>query len=191
MAGSSTADAAFYFDLGDPQSWLVAERILQTLEFPCEWVPVLGLNREWEGARCAEELASRREDVERAALDRGLLPVRWPAAFPFDSERAQLVATYAKAIGRAVPYALAAFRQAFAGARSLEDEDALLIAGAACEMHPAATLTGARTKATRRALDEATAQAVARGAVSTPAIWAHGRMFHGDAGLDEAYRHTP
>ncbi len=39
----------------------------------------------------------------------------WPADFPFDSELAMLVATYAKSIGRVVPFAQAAFRQAFAG----------------------------------------------------------------------------
>ena len=48
-------------------------------------------------------------------------------------------ATYAKQIGRTVPFALAAFRQAFAGGRAL-DADTVLIAAAACEMHPAAVL---------------------------------------------------
>ena len=53
-----------------------------------------------------------------------------------------LAATYAKRIGRAVAFSLAAFRQAFAGGRDLGDEDTVLIAGAACEMHPTALLKG-------------------------------------------------
>ena len=53
-----------------------------------------------------------------------------------------LVATYAKRIGRAVAFSLAAFRQAFAGGRDLGDESTVLIAAAACEMHPTAVLKG-------------------------------------------------
>ncbi len=49
-------------------------------------------------------------------------------------------------IGRAVPFAQAAFRQAFAGGHSLEDSDFVLIAAAACEMHPAAVLRGAELR---------------------------------------------
>ena len=47
-----------------------------------------------------------------------------------------LAATYAKQFGRAVAFSLAAFRQAFAGGRDLGDEITVLIAAAACEMHP-------------------------------------------------------
>ncbi len=53
-----------------------------------------------------------------------------------------LVATYAKSIGRVVPFAQAAFRQAFAGGHSLADTNNVLIAAAACEMHPNAVLKG-------------------------------------------------
>ena len=31
---------AFYFDLGSPESYLVAERILTTLPVACEWIPI-------------------------------------------------------------------------------------------------------------------------------------------------------
>jgi 2-hydroxychromene-2-carboxylate isomerase len=171
VEGAPAVAGAFYFDLADPYSWLAAERVLQTLGFAAEWTPVLGMASAASGARCAEEVAAIREDVERQAAAQGLLAVRWPEPWPFESEQAQLVATYAKSIGRAVPYALAAFRQAFAGGRSLDDEDTLLIAGAACEMAPRATLTGAATKGTRRALDEATALARERGVRSVPAVW--------------------
>ena len=71
-----------------------------------------------------------------------LQPIRWPDPFPFDSTLAMQVATYAASIGRTVPFAQAAFRQAFAGGHSLEDADFVLIAAAACEMHPAAVLRG-------------------------------------------------
>ncbi len=91
--------------------------------------------------RREQEIA--REEIERARTELGLQPLRWPEPFPFDSALAMRVATYAKSIGRAVPFAQAAFRQAFAGGpRSCEDPDNVLIAAAACEMHPAAVLRG-------------------------------------------------
>ena len=68
--------------------------------------------------RCAEEDAAYREDVERQAAAQGLQPVRWPDAFPFDSAFAQRAATFAKGSGKTVAFALAAFRQAFAGGRT-------------------------------------------------------------------------
>jgi len=150
MAGSSTA-RAFRYDLGDPRAYVEAER-LRTEDPSVEWVPVLAP----PAYRCAEELAAVREDVERRAAQLGLQPVRWPDPFPFDSSRAMLAATYAKQIGRAVAFSLAAFRQAFAAGRPL-DEDTILLAGAACEMHPRAILTALGTRGVRDALARATA----------------------------------
>src|SRR4051812_17310468 len=111
MAGSSTAERVFYLDLASPWSWLAAERVLQAVEQPCEWVP---LDLAYEPAfRCAEEEASLREDVERAAAAQGLPAVRWPDPFPFDGSLAARAAWYAKGGGKTVGFALAALRQAF------------------------------------------------------------------------------
>lgn len=152
MAGSSTVSRTFFFDLADPLAYLEAER-LRVEDPSVEWVPVLAP----PAFRCAEEVASLREDVERGAAELGLQPVRWPEPFPFDSERAMLAATYAKQIGRAVAFSLAAFRQAYAAGRPLDDVDNVLIAAAACEMHPRAVLKALETQSVRAALDEATA----------------------------------
>ena len=156
MAGSSTASRTFFFDLADPAAYLEAER-LRAEDPAVEWVPVLAP----PAFRCAEEVDSLREDVERGAAALALQPVRWPEPFPFDSERAMLAATYAKQIGRAVAFSLAAFRQAYAAGRSLEDLDNVLIAAAACEMHPRAVLKAIESKTVREALDEATSRAAA------------------------------
>jgi 2-hydroxychromene-2-carboxylate isomerase len=150
MAGSSTADRVFRYDLADPLAYLEAER-LRTEDPSVEWVPVLAP----PAFRCAEEAAAVREDVERGAATMGLQPVRWPDPFPFDSERAMLAATYAKQIGRAVAFSLAAFRQAFAAGRALDADDNILIAAAACEMHPRAVLKALETRGVREALEEA------------------------------------
>ena len=74
-----------------------------------------------------------------------------------------LVATYAKQTGRVVAYSLAAFRQAFAAGRDLDDRDSVLIAAAAAEMHPAAVVKSAELRGTRARLAEATEAARTRG----------------------------
>ena len=175
---------AFYFDLSSPESWLAAERVLRVVPSPCEWIPV---SMPFEGGfRCAEEETIFRAEIEREAAARGLQDVRWPAAFPFDSSFAQRAAMYAKGGGKVVGFALAAYRQAFAGGRDLADPENVMIAAAAVEIHPRALLVGAETAGTRRRLEEATAQARERGVVSVPAVWAGGEVFHGDAALEAA-----
>jgi 2-hydroxychromene-2-carboxylate isomerase len=96
-----------------------------------------------------------------------------------------LAATYAKRIGRAVAFSLAAFRQAFAGGRDLGNRDTVLIAGAACEMHPTALLKGIALRSVGTALEEAGARARAAGVSSLPAIQVGDQVFEGE-GLIEA-----
>ena len=131
-----------------------------------------------------------RELVEQRARALGIQEVRWPEPFPFDSAFAMRVATYAQQIGRTVPFAQAAFRQAYAGGRSLGEPDNVLIAAAACEMHPAAVLRAGDMRSVAAALARTTAQAAMEGVRELPAIvlpegW--GRV--GEA--DGALRRTP
>ena len=166
---------AFYFDLASPEAYLSAERILQTMPVAVEWVPV--------------RIAAAPVDVDRleaTARERGLQPLRWPEPFPFDSTFAMRVATFAKQVGRTVAFALAAFRQAYAGGRSLALADNVLVAASACEMHPAAILKAVDTRLVAGALDRATALAAERGVRATPAVWTPGEVFHGDASLEAA-----
>ena len=138
--------------------------------------------------RCAAEREALMEDVERRAAELGLQPLRWPQPFPFDSALAMRVATYARSIGRAVPFAQAAFRQAFAGGRALDSEDAVVIAAAACEMHPAAVLKGAALRSTAEELARATAEAAAAGVRDVPAVRVGSQVFHGERELAAAAR---
>lgn len=193
MAGSSTADApAFYFDLFSPEAYLASERVLQELP-GTEWIPIsaAALPRAdgLDGFRCETDREAFFDRIARVAERRGLQSLRWPDPFPFDSAFAMRVATYAKQIGRTVPFAQAAFRQAFAGGRDLSVPDNVLIAAAACEMHPAAVTKAAGLRSIAARLEEATALAAARGVHDAPAMWlAGGRVFHGDEGIDGAVR---
>ena len=125
-------------------------------------------------------------EIERLAAARGMQPLRWPAGWPAEVELALRVATYAKQIGRGVAFSLAAFRQAFAAGRDLSTPDGVVIAAAACEMHPTAVLRSAETRGVREALAAATEEARAAGATRVPALRVGDEVFHGDEGLEAA-----
>jgi len=191
----SSPAAAFYFDLASPLAYLAAERVLHVFSggrarANVEWRPVLA--RELAGAetygafRCREEEDVFRCEIDRRARELELQPVRWPEPFPFDSSLAMRVATYASSIGRAVPFAQAAFRQAFAGGHSLEDPDFVLIAAAACEMHPTAVLRAAELGSVSRRLAAATAAAAGAGVTDVPAVVVGKDVFLGERALERA-----
>jgi len=189
MAGADPEQPTFYYDLSSPEAYLSAERCADVLGTVPEWQPVRlsGLRAGEVGPfRCAAEVDAYREDIERRAVLAGIQPLRWPDPFPPDAEWAMLVATYAKQIGRAVAFSLAAFRQAFAGGRDLGDRDNVLIAAAACEMHPAALVKGAGLGSIAARLDEATKAAAAAGVLDVPAVLVGDRVFHGDRELEKA-----
>jgi 2-hydroxychromene-2-carboxylate isomerase len=140
----------------------------------------------FEGFRCAQEADAFRGEVERRARALELQPIRWPQAFPFDSSLAMRVATYAASIGRTVPFAQAAFRQAFAGGHSLEEESFVLIAAAACEMHPAAVLRGAQLGSVRERLTNTTSEAANAGITDVPAVLVGAEAFIGEGALEQA-----
>jgi 2-hydroxychromene-2-carboxylate isomerase len=182
-AASSAATGeqpVFYYDLGDPECYLSAERIMSALPVAPEWEPVL-----------AAEIGlidphPDRAQIEQRAGELGLQPFSWPQRWPPDTRQAMLAATYAKRIGRAVAFSLAAFRQAFAGGRDLGDEDTVLIAGAACEMHPSALLKGLALRSVTDALTGAVDRARLAGVSSLPAIQVQGTVLEGAGAIEEA-----
>ena len=185
-----SAPASFYFDLASPLAYLAAERVLHVLPGPAEWQPVLAAElpgaETFEAFRCEQERDIFRADLARRAHALGLQPLRWPDPFPFDSFLAMRVATYAKSIGRLVPFAQAAFRQAYAGGHSLADPDYVLIAAAACEMHPSAVLRGAEMRSVASALEDSTAAAAALGVSEIPALLLGRLVFAGERALEDA-----
>jgi 2-hydroxychromene-2-carboxylate isomerase len=186
--------AAFYFDLGSPLAYFAAEQVLHTMPVATEWQPVLA--RELPGAesfeafRCRDDEEIFRLELARRADELGLQELRWPEPFPFDSSFAMRAATYAKSIGRVVPFAQAAFRQAFAGGRALDQADNVLIAAAACEMHPSAVLKGAELRSVGEQLSAATTAAATLGVGDVPAVRVGERVFQGERSLEEAAAYT-
>jgi 2-hydroxychromene-2-carboxylate isomerase len=185
-----SASASFYFDLQSPLAYLAAERVLHVLPGPAEWQPVLERElsggEDYDALRCEREREVFRGELGRRARELELQPLRWPEPFPFDSEPAMRAATYAKSIGRVVPFAQAAFRQAFAGGRDLSQSDNVLIAAAACEMHPAALLSGMQLRSVATQLATATGAAARAGVRAVPAIVVEGAVFEGERAIEQA-----
>ena len=96
--------------------------------------------------------------------------MKWPDPWPGNTLFAMRAATFATQIGKAVSFAQAAFRQAFAGGKDLTDPDNVLIAAAACELHPNALVKAVETQGVKDALRSATDEAAARGVIGVPTV---------------------
>jgi 2-hydroxychromene-2-carboxylate isomerase len=190
----SSRRCVFYFDLGSPYAYLAAERISglftdAELEQP-EWQPILlgGLFQRFgrdswaNGPGRAEGIA----EVERRAASYGLPPLVWPDPWPGNYLFAMRAATFAKQTGRTVSFALAGFRQSFAAGRDLADPENVLVAAAACELHPNALIKAAETRAVKDALREATDRAAELGVIGVPSLRVGDEVFWGDDRLEEA-----
>jgi 2-hydroxychromene-2-carboxylate isomerase len=174
------AQPVFYYDLGSPGCYLVGERVMGELPVVPEWEPVHGVDLG------LTEPHPDPAELAQAIADQGLQPLRLPARWPPDTERAMLAATFAKHIGRAVAFSLAAFRQAFAGGRDLSDEGTVLIAAAACEMHPTAVIKGMTLRSVTDGLHGAGERARAAGVEALPALQVGDEVFCGPCALDGA-----
>jgi 2-hydroxychromene-2-carboxylate isomerase len=190
----SAGRATFYFDLGSPYAYLTAERISglftdAELEQP-EWQPILlGALFQRFGRDSWANGPGRRDgiaEVERRAAELSLAPLVWPDPWPGNMLFAMRAATFAKQTGRTVSFALAAFRQAFAAGRDLSEHDNVLIAAAACELHPNAVSKAAGTENVKSALREATDRAAKLGVIGVPSIAVGDEVFWGDDRLEEA-----
>ncbi|HWI23094.1 MAG TPA: hypothetical protein VNT22_10825 [Baekduia sp.] len=147
----------FYYDFTSPAAYLIAEEMVQA-----EWVPVR--------ANAFDQPPPTLDGFAERIAATHLQPFKAPSPFPFESELVLRAATYAMTIGKVVAFTLAAFRQAYAGGRPLDDPDNIVIAGAACEIHPRALLQAMEREPIAARLDESTT--LARERVATvPSIW--------------------
>ena len=182
MLASGEPQPVFFYDLASVWCYLAAEQIMSALSVVPEWEPVVG----GDVAASHDEQGVDRELVARRAAQLGLQPLRWPRHWPPDPRPCALAATYAKRGGRAVAFSLAAFRQQFAGGRDIAERDTVLIAAAACEMHPSAVLKGMELRSTNAALRRAGERARAAGIVELPAIAFDGGVFGGATAVERA-----
>jgi 2-hydroxychromene-2-carboxylate isomerase len=186
--------ATFFYDLGSPYAYLAGERIhrvfLAAGAEPPEWQPILlgGLFQRFDRSSWGEgsDRADGMEECERRAEAYGLPPIRWPESWPGNTLHAMRVATYAKQLGRTVAFSLAAFRQAFAAGRDLTLPDNVLLAAAACEMHPRAIESAVRLGSLKDELRGATERAAEVGVIGVPSVVVGDDVFWGDDRLEDA-----
>ncbi len=182
----------FYYDLSSPYAWLAAERVNAVLPEAPLWQPIsyafvirhTGVTP-WS---LRPGLEKGMAEIERRAGLRGLPEVRWPTGWPVEtySLPALRAAVFAVEVGRGVAFSLAAFRQQFNAGRGLNDIDNVLLAAAACELHPDAVLRAIERRAVKDRLREATDDAIARGVTGVPTVRIGDRLFWGDDRLEEA-----
>jgi 2-hydroxychromene-2-carboxylate isomerase len=189
----SSERPVFYYDLNSPYAWLAAERIHDVLPEPPVWQPIAFAfilrhdNRTPWSLKPDEKDAGMRE-IERRAAERGLPELRWPADWPVGtySIQAMRAATFAAEIGRAAAFSLAAFRQQFNAGRGMNETDNLLLAGAACELHPNALLAALERDSIKDRLKRATEDAIERGVPGVPTVRVGDELFWGDDRLEDA-----
>lgn len=186
----------FYYDFNSPYSYLAAERISglfaeAEVEQP-EWQPIsFGHVLKETGRRPWSYEEDKRADlaeIDRRMRERGLPEIRYPEGWPIDnySLNPLRAAIYAKESGRVVSFTLACFRQVFAAGRDMSDLDNVLLAAAACELHPNAVLKGMETKSVKDRLRAATEEALERGIEGIPTVAVGAQLFWGDDRLEEA-----
>jgi 2-hydroxychromene-2-carboxylate isomerase len=180
----------FYYDLGSPYAYLTAERINHTLAEIPVWQPILlgGIWQQTGGGSWAntDKRDEGMREIERRAAEYSLMPIRWPDPWPGNTLKAMRVATFAAQTGRAVAYSLAAFRQAFAGGKDLSQLEFVLMAAAACELHPNAVLKALETQSVKDQLKRATAEAYDHGVRGVPTVAVGDELFYGDDRLEQA-----
>jgi 2-hydroxychromene-2-carboxylate isomerase len=190
--------ATFYYDFSSPYSYLAAERISglfaeANLEQP-EWQPISfghvlqgSGRRPWSMQPDGPEPEHLAEIARRAAA-RGLPEVLYPQGWPVEnySLNPTRAAVYAKESGRVVSFTLACFRQVFAAGRDMSDVDNVLLAAAACELHPNAVMKGIETRSVKDRLRAATDEAIERGVEGIPTVAVGEELFWGDDRLEDA-----
>jgi 2-hydroxychromene-2-carboxylate isomerase len=116
---------------------------------------------------------------------------RLPDPWPEDLDLALRAATFAAASGRVVAFSLAALRQAFAGGRDLSQIDNVLIAAAACELHPRAVLKAVESRSIQERLHAASEAAARVGVRELPAVETDERLFAGADAVERAREALP
>jgi 2-hydroxychromene-2-carboxylate isomerase len=188
--------ATFYYDFSSPYSYLAAERISglfaeAELEQP-EWQPIsFGHILKATGRRpwsFEEDRSVDFAEIQRRADERGLPKVLYPDGWPIETYSLEPVraAIYAKESGRVVSFTLACFRQVFAAGRDMSDVDNVLIAAAACELHPNAVMKGIETQSVKDKLRSVTDEALERGVEGIPTVAVGEELFWGDDSLEKA-----
>jgi 2-hydroxychromene-2-carboxylate isomerase len=188
----SCEPATFYFDLGSPYAYLVAERIESVIASPVRWQPVLlgGLFKLNGRSSWALGDDRRREagtgEIERRAQAYRLPAIRWPDPWPSNYLVAMRLATFAFTAGRGREFTLRAFRDAFQRGRDLSVAAHVMDAAERAGLDRHEAEAASEDPRIKQALRDATDAAHALGVFGVPTLAIGGELFWGDDRLEHA-----
>ena len=172
------AHAELFFDLGDPFSYLAAERVERAFD-AVTWTPAQTPSPRPE----ADEVKRARAEARACQLR---MPLVWPERHPAPVQGAMRVAACASESGRAAAFVLAAGRLAFCGGFDLDDPEILAEAAAAAGVSLDDCLRAAGDRSRDAALEAAAARLLDAGADRLPALRVGGTLFAGEERIAEA-----
>jgi 2-hydroxychromene-2-carboxylate isomerase len=179
----------FYFGAMSPYSWFAAERIGALLP-EARWQGVLAGAVFKASGRTSWGLTEAREqgiaDCEKRAAEHRLGPIRWPDPWPTSDLHVARAMVHADALGRLVPYALAAMRLSFLEGADLGVLDAVLEAAERAGLDPAAAREAIGGDAVKQELRAVTDRAISAGVFGVPTIAIGEELYWGDDTLERA-----
>jgi 2-hydroxychromene-2-carboxylate isomerase len=184
--------ATFYFDLGSPYAYLVAERLAEVLPEPVAWQPVsLGglFKANGRSSWGLGDPAGRQEgmtEVERRAHAYGLPTVRWPDPWPSNYLLAMRACVFAFELGRGREFAVQAFRHAFRDGHDLGVDERVLEVAGEVGLDPRAVEAATGDPNVKQALRAATDAAHELGVFGVPTIAVGNELFWGEDRLADA-----
>lgn len=193
----TTAAIDFYFDFSSPYGYLASERIDALAARQgrrVAWRPfLLGAVFKTTGSEPLLTIPMKgdyaRRDIERAARGLGV-PLTWPASFPFLSVAA-CRAFYWLADSdaeKARDLAQALYRRAFGDGEDISKPEAVVAAGEAIGVDPAALGAALGDPAVKERLRHEVDAAIAAGVFGSPFVVVDGEPFWGHDRLDAAER---
>jgi len=177
-APRAVARAELFFDLGDPFSYLAAERVERAFD-AVTWVPALAP----AALREPDDVLRARAEARAGALR---MPLVWPERHPAPALGAMRVASCAAESGRAAAFVLAAGRLAFCGGFDLDDPEILAEAAAAAGVALEDCLQAAGDRGRDAAIAAAGRELLESGADRLPALRVGGQLFIGEERIVEA-----
>jgi 2-hydroxychromene-2-carboxylate isomerase len=183
------SEPTFYFSAMSPYGWLAAERIESVLP-EATWQPVAAAAIFESNGRTSWGLTGNRDrgmrDCEGRAARRGHGPMRWPDRWPTNGLPVAIAMTFAQTRGMLRPFALSAMRLGFLEGRDLADMAAILEAGERAGLAASELEVAIASDEIGRRLQEATAEAIARGVFGVPTVVVGREVFWGDDHLQDA-----
>jgi 2-hydroxychromene-2-carboxylate isomerase len=184
--------ATFYFDLGSPYAYLVAERLVEVLPQSVAWQPVSlgGLFKangrsSWGLGDPAGRQGGMTEVKRRAALY-GLPPVLWPDPWPSNYLFAMRAATFAFQQGSGREFTVRAFRHAFQQGHDLGVPERVLDVAAEAGLDPQVLEAATGDPDVKQALRAATDAAHELGVFGVPTVAVGDELFWGEDRLQDA-----